>query len=78
MSHNKILVYTIHPDVRNYVIQGELGEGKVGWITKIIEYDVEIKPIRLIRGRDICKNIVESSHMIAIIEDQEHLNQESD
>lgn len=40
VSHNKILVYTIHPDVRNYVIQGEIGEGKVGWITKIMEYDI--------------------------------------
>jgi len=30
VSHNKIIIYTIHPDVKNYVIQGEIGEGKVG------------------------------------------------
>lgn len=58
VSHNKILVYTNHPDLRNYVIQGELGEGKVGWITQIMEYDIEIKPTKIIRGRDLYENIV--------------------
>jgi len=57
VSKNKILVYTIHPDVRNYVIQIELGEGKVGWITRIIEYDIEIKLTKLIRGRALYENI---------------------
>jgi len=53
-----------------------LGEGKVGWITKIMEYDVKIKTTKIIRGRDLCENIVESSHMISIIEDERYLNLE--
>jgi len=55
-----------------------LDEGKVGWITKLMEYDVEIKPTRLIRGRALCENIGKASHMIAIIKDEQHLNLESD
>lgn len=43
----KILVYTIHPDVRSYAIQGELGEGKVGWAIRFFVFDVEIKPTKL-------------------------------
>lgn len=78
VSHNKILVYTIPLYVRNYVIQGELGEGKAGWITTIMEYDREIKPTKLIRGRSLCENIAEARHIIAIIEDEENLNLESD
>jgi len=70
VSHNRILVFTIHLDVRNYVIQGDLGEGKAGWITKIMEYDIEIKPTKLIRGRDLYENIAEASHMIALMEDE--------
>jgi len=50
ISHNRILVFTIHLDVRNYVIQRDLGEGKTSWITKIIEYDIEIKPTKMIKG----------------------------
>jgi len=78
ISHNRILVFTIHPDVRNYVIQEDLGEGKASWITKIMEYDIEIKLTRLIRGRDLYENIAEASHMIIILEDEQQLNEESD
>lgn len=78
VSHNKILIYTIHPNIRNYIIQGKLGEGRVGWITKIMEFDVEIKPTKLIRGWALCKNMVDVAHMIPIIEDDEPTNQESD
>jgi len=78
VSHNKILVFTIHPYVRNYVIQVDLDEGKTIWITKIMEYDVDIKPTRLIIGQTLCENIAEASHMIAIIEDEQYLNEESD
>ena len=70
ISHNRILVFTIHLDVRNYVIQRDLGEGKTSWITKIIEYDIEIKPTKMIKGQDLCENIANASHMIAIIENE--------
>ena len=69
VSQNKILIYTIHPNVRNCIIQGGLGEGKAGWITKIMEYDVEIKPTKLIKGWDVCENMIDFAHMIAIIKD---------
>ena len=77
VSHNRILVFTIHLDVRNYVIQRDLGEGKAGWITKIMECDIEIKPTKLIKDRALCENIVEASHIIALMEDEQQLNQES-
>lgn len=53
-------------------------EGKYGWITRIIEYDVEIKTTKLIRGRFLCENIAEETHMISFIKDNEHANEESD
>jgi len=75
VSQNKILIYTIHLDVRNYVIQGELGEGKAGWITRIMEYDVEIIPTKLIKGRSLYEHIAKATYMIAFIEDEEHANE---
>jgi len=78
VSQNKILVYTIHPDIMNYIIQGELSEGTVGWITRIMEYDVEIKPTNIIKERALYYNIAEVMHIINFIEDEEHLNEESD
>jgi len=57
--------------VRNYIIQGEFGEERAGWITRIMEYDVEIKPTTLIRGRALCENIAKVVYMIVIIKDDE-------
>jgi len=42
MAQSKILILTIHPNVRSYIMQGELGEGRSKWILKILKYDVEI------------------------------------
>ena len=43
-----------------------------------MEYNVEIKTTKLIIGRALCENIVEATYMIAIIEDDDHANEESD
>jgi len=42
-----------------------------------MEYDVEIKPIKLIIGRALCENISKAAHMIGFNEDEEHVNEES-
>jgi len=28
-----------------------MGEGRPGWVAKILKYDVEIRPTKMIRGR---------------------------
>lgn len=40
VSQNKLLVLTTHLDVRNYILQGDMGEGRVKWIILILKYDV--------------------------------------
>ena len=37
ISQNKILVLTIHPDVRGYIQQGEMDSSRVIWIIKILK-----------------------------------------
>lgn len=54
---SKILILTIHPNVKSYVMQGELGEGRPSWIAKILKYDVEIWPTKLIKGRALCEQL---------------------
>lgn len=51
MAQNKMLVLTIHPDVRSYIMQGEMGEGRPIWVSKILKYDGEIRPTKIIRER---------------------------
>lgn len=70
-------MYIIHSDVINYIIQEELGKGRAIWITRIMEYDMKIKPTKLMRGRDLYENITEVVHMISIIKDDELTNEKN-
>lgn len=45
----------IHSDVRNYILQGELGDRRIKWITKINRYDVEVRPTKVIKGKVLCQ-----------------------
>jgi len=35
-----------------------------------MEYDIEIKPTKLIKGRALYENIAKASHMITLMEDE--------
>lgn len=39
------------------LIQRELGENRANWVTTLQEYDLEIKPIKILRGRGFCRLI---------------------
>ena len=48
--------------VKDILVQGD-SEGKRGrWISKIQEYDLDIRPTRLIKGQGIAKMLSESNH----------------
>ena len=43
VSHSKVSILMVHLDVRNYILQGELGEGRFRWIAKINQYNVQVR-----------------------------------
>lgn len=49
------------PSVKELFLSIDLNEKHVGWITKVMEYDVDIKIIKLIRGKGICEQMVDQS-----------------
>ena len=47
-SHTKVVVpYSV---VRNLLVQKDLGEKRAHWVTTLQEYDLEIKPLKIVRG----------------------------
>ena len=59
-SHSKAFV----PDsaVKTLLTQQEIGVNKrASWIAKVQEYDLDIKPTNLVRGKGLCKAIAEGS-----------------
>lgn len=52
---NKTMVYVAHPTIREYIMEDDITEKRANWITKILEYDVDIRPTKLVRGRGLCE-----------------------
>jgi hypothetical protein len=50
---SKTKVIVPYPAVRNLLIQKDLGEKRDNWITTLQEYDLEIKPAKIIRGQGL-------------------------
>ena len=57
-SHTKVIVP--HSMVRTLLIQKEPGDRRGNLLTTLQEYDLEIKPTKLIKGQGLCKLIVEA------------------
>ena len=49
--------------VRNLLVQKDLGEKRAHWVTTLQEYDLEIKPLKIVRGQGLCKLASGSSDM---------------
>ena len=50
-SHTKIIVP--HSSVRALLIQKEPGDRRGKWLTTLQEYDLEIKPAKLVKGQGL-------------------------
>lgn len=57
MSANKITILVAHSTVKEYTTEGKITEKIAKWTTKILEYDVDIQPTKLVRGRGFCEYI---------------------
>eukprot|EP00253_Pinus_taeda_P030347 PITA_30347 len=59
--HTKVIVP--FSAVRQLLIQRELGEKRENWVTALQEYDLEIKPAKIVRGQGFCKLLVGASNI---------------
>lgn len=60
-AHTKIVVP--YPAVRKLLIQREVGEKRANWVTALQEYDVEIRPDKIVRGQGFCRMLTGASHL---------------
>lgn len=42
LSHNKIHLLVHHASVKDFLLRKDISEKRAGWITKVMEYDVDI------------------------------------
>ena len=59
--YSHVIAYVPHAAVKDILTQEGL-EGKRGkWIANILEYDIEIKPTKLIKGKGLAKLMSETN-----------------
>jgi hypothetical protein len=59
--HSKIIVYVPSASVKDILIQPDIDRRRSKWIAKILEFDLEIKPTKLVKGQGLAKLLDESN-----------------
>ena len=59
---NRTKVIVPHPAVRSLFVQKELGERRGNWVTALQEYDLKFKPVSIVKGKGLCKLMVEGKN----------------
>jgi ribonuclease HI len=79
--HSKIIAYVPSTSVKDILIQPDIDGRRGKWIAKILEFDLEIKPTKLIKGKGLARLMDESNYKaleINLINEQaESSNEES-
>ena len=77
--HSKIIAYVPNATVKEIMVQPDSGGKRGHWIAKIVEYDVEIRPTKLVKGQGLARILVDSNcqalgiHLVANQSDHEEL-----
>jgi hypothetical protein len=53
--HAKFIAYVPSSSVRDVLIQPYIDGKRAKWISKLIEFDIDIKPTKLIKGQGLAK-----------------------
>lgn len=56
---NKTTACVAHHVIREYIMEGNITEKRTKWITKILEYDIDIRPTKIIHGKGLCEYIAQ-------------------
>jgi hypothetical protein len=60
--HSKITAYVPSASVKDILIQPDIDGRRGKWIAKILEFDLEIKPTKLIKGQGLARLLAESNY----------------
>ena len=59
--HSKVIAFVPNTSIKDILTQPD-SEGKKGkWIAKIMEYDVDISPTKLVKGQGLAKLLADSN-----------------
>ena len=59
--HSKVIAYVPSASVKDILVKPDIDRKRSKWIAKILEFDLEIRPTRLIKGQGLAKLLAEAN-----------------
>jgi hypothetical protein len=59
--HSRVIAYVPSAAVKDILIQPDIDGRRSKWIAKILEFDMEIKPTKMVKGQGLAKLLAESN-----------------
>eukprot|EP00253_Pinus_taeda_P031853 PITA_31853 len=59
--HSKVIAYVPFASVKDVLTQPDVDERRAKWIAKLIEFNIELKPTKLVRGQGFAKLIAKEN-----------------
>jgi hypothetical protein len=60
--HSKVTAYIPSTSVKDILVQPDIDGKRSKWIAKVLEFDLEIRPTKLIKGQGLAKLLAEANH----------------
>jgi ribonuclease HI len=60
--HSKVTAYVPSASVKDILVQPDIDGRRSKWIAKILEFDLEIRPTKLIKGQGLAKLLAEANY----------------
>jgi hypothetical protein len=60
--HSKVIAYVPSPSVKDVLTQPDIDGKRAKWITKLIEFNIEVKPTKLVKCQGLAKILTEENH----------------
>jgi hypothetical protein len=64
VPHSRFIAYVPLASVKEILIQPDIDGIRSKWIAKIFEFDLEIKPTKLVKGKGLARLVVESNYKV--------------
>lgn len=62
LDNNRIKLMISHPSFKEFFLNKDLNDKRVGWVTKVMEFDVDIKVTKIVRGKGLCEKIADHTN----------------
>jgi hypothetical protein len=66
--HSKVTAYVPSASMKDILVQPDIDGKRSKWIAKILEFDLEIKPTRLIKGQGLAKLLAEANREALVVD----------